>query len=759
MMGAEENNRSGEWGFQKIIQVTDVDGMRIVWVKGQRYMSWQKGDEGSERLAMVQLYELGVGTQRELADAFGVHVNTVSHYVTVYGSDGSEGLLSEPRGPKESWKIAAEVRGKILWIVYREGIREYEGIQKRYEEQWGQRIGVASIRQVLIENGFVQEKVKTDFFEQSDLFKRESCEELALEFRGAEATVPRVVGQRLEVVGGPSRDVEGTKNRSDYGRAERNYLDGLERGMYSAYGGGFLVAPLLERYHFLERTKEVVRLETHEGYRLEQLCLTLFYFDLFDFRSIENFKTAYAEEFGVLIGRGVSPSIYTLRRWMHRVRKLKKGDELIAAFGKEYLKSGLVGWGVLYIDSHFHPYYGIRVITKGWHGVQDKAMKGSYQFLGIDEEFNPLMFLVRPSSDDLLEMIPPMIETVRRWARELGMGGDDLTVIFDREGYSAELFRTLNAMKPKVKFMTWAKYMDRWVGDYKDEEFKERMTVHYEVEKEQEIRYLETKRAMNKYGPIRTLVIEGARKDHRSAIYTNDDVSESSTIIQRMCRRWGQETLNKTFKWDHKMDYHPGYVSEELDEQPMVDNPKRKELKEQKAALLSKLSALRTAFAEKALDATSDEAHWREVKEQNKEVFSEINRLRAQITLLEQEIDKFPKEVRFDEAHGGKELVELDYEKKRFLDCIKMYTYHMEKQMCAQMAPHYDNPKEVYSVLAMILRRGADLKLERGQLRVQLKSFRNAEVGYVARHLCEDLNQMQPRTLDKFRFKLRFEVA
>ena len=748
------------WEFGKTIQVVEVEGIKRVVVKGQPYMSWSVWDEAAERMAIVQLYGWGVVTQEELAGAFRVHVNSVSNYVATFRAEGSEGLRSGLRGPKESWKLVPEVRGKIMWIVCQEGIQEYAAIQERLEKQWNKKVSVESIRQVLMDNGLVEERIKRKPPEPGELWDRGATGELALEW-GANSAEPgsslkQVEDEKQEAVG---LSLEDKGNRSTYAPAERKYLDQLERGVFSAYAGGLLFAPLVERHHFLDLAKEVLPIETHEGYSLEQLCLTLFYFDLFDFRSIENFKTVYPEEFGLLMGRGVSPSIYTLRRFLHRVRELKKGDALIEAFGKEYLRSSLVRWGVLYIDSHFLPYYGMRVITKGWHGVQDKALKGSYQFLGIDEDFNPLLFLLRPSSDDLLEMIPEMIEKARRWARDVGMNGDELTVVFDREGYSAEFFRKLNGMQPKIKFMTWAKYMDRWVGDYKEEQLDKSVTIRYEIQDSEEINYFDTERMMNKYGKIRALVIESGRKNQRSAIYTNDEESDGGRIIQRMCRRWGQETLNKAFKWDHKMDYHPGYVSEELEEQPLVKNPEIKELKRRKAQVVGKLNELRVQFARKAFSATPEDVNWKEVKERNKDLCIDMDSLQTQITLLELEIDKFPKEIRFDEAHDGKELVELDYEKKRFLDCIKVFTYMMEKRMCAHLAPHYDDPKDIYSILAMITRRGADLKLERGQLRVRLKGFRNAEVSYAARHLCEDMNQKQPRTLDKHHFPIRYEVA
>ena len=147
------------------------------------------------------------------------------------------------------------------------------------------------------------------------------------------------------------------------------------------------------------------------------------------------------------------------------------------------------------------------------------------------------------------------------------------------------------------------------------------------------------------------------------------------------------------------------------------------------------------------------------MKEKNQELCVEMASLQAQVTLLDLEIAKFPKEIRFDEAHDGKQLVELDYEKKRFLDCIKVFTYMMEKKMCSILSRYYDDPKDVYVILSMIVRRGGEIKLDGGRLKVRLKGFKNPEVDFTARRLCEELNQMRPRTLDKHQFPIHYEVA
>lgn len=125
--------------------------------------------------------------------------------------------------------------------------------------------------------------------------------------------------------------------------------------------------------------------------------------------------------------------------------------------------------------------------------------------------------------------------------------------------------------------------------------------------------------------------------------------------------------------------------------------------------------------------------------------------------MLEQEIERIPKEIKYEEAHNG---TRLDYEKKRFLDCIKVYAYHMQKKMSKILLNYYDNnKKEIYPALEMIVRRGANVRLEHGKLIVRLKKFKDPEIDYAARHLCEDLNKMHPVTLDRFHLPIYYEVA
>ena len=116
------------WQPEKTIHLVSGEGVTRVFVKGRLYMSWRCGDEECLRLAMVQLHECGLGTEEELAAAFGRHVNSVQRYLAGFAEGGVRGLLSERSGPKGPWKITPELRAKVLWIVLKEGVSKLEAI-------------------------------------------------------------------------------------------------------------------------------------------------------------------------------------------------------------------------------------------------------------------------------------------------------------------------------------------------------------------------------------------------------------------------------------------------------------------------------------------------------------------------------------------------------------------------------------------------------------------------------------------------------
>ena len=759
----------------KAIEVLENGGRVCVLVAGQVYMNWESGDEESQRMAIAQLYECGRGSRAQLAEAFGVHVNSVQNYITSFARDGFRGISSQRRGPRGGWKLTPRRRSKILAVVFQDGVGRVELVQERLRDRWHEEISLPSIRQVLEENGLldVENLDRNDQGEQGELFEFQADRQLDLElglseYTGAWFADDETVGEEQSPVPDSATDaVAVPRKRCRYSSAQCIYFDRLEQGDYNAYAGGLLFAPLLERYEFLPTLKRVIDIPTSEGYSLDELCLTLLYADVFGFRSMEDFKRAYPEEFGVLIGRVQSPSVFTLRRFLHKVRELGKSEVLIDEFAVSYLKHGLAQWGVMYIDGHFLPYHGIYPIKKGWHGVRQIPMKGSYNFLAVDEGFCPWLFLIRSASEDLLQKIPELIEKAKQLGRAAGLSRevvDNLIVLFDREGYSAELYRYFEgkdkgAGKRRATFISWAKYADKWVYDIEEAALDQTVKVFYAIRKPEEIRYVDMMRAMNKYGKIRAIVIQSRKQKRRAAIYTNASAEDldAERVIRLMCRRWGEENQIKELLLKHMINYMPGYVTEDLDEHPWVENPKVKELKKKRVALKGDLRRLKVQLADDILNQSEPQAGT--ISEEGAPIMEKIVVTENEILLLNGQLDDLSSEVRFDEAHDGLKLMTLNYEKKRFLDCIKVFSCNLNEAMCRMLLRYYDRRKEILPALSMIVDRAGEVKLEDGELRVRLRPFRNQEIDYAARRLCEDLNDMAPRTLDRFRIPLRYEVA
>jgi transposase len=778
-LAVEDDNFAG-WTPEKTISVVVGEGNTRVLVKGQAYMSWPSGDEACVRLAIVQLYDCGLGTQEELAEAFGRHVNSVQRYITDFACEGMQGLLSGRSGPKRRWKITPALRAKILLIVLQDGIWKLETIQQRLAEIWREEVSVPSIQQVLEENGLSEPKVRgvEGGGGGGELFDLEPERQLVLNLDSAGGQAVEAIVRSSEPK--PSSDIEAGKAlagdggasardpgyRRNYSLAQRVYLDQLEQGDYNAYAGGLLLTPLVARYDFLATLRRMISIATYEGYSLEELGLTLFYLDVFGFRSMEDFKRAYPEEFGVLVGRAQSPSLFTLRRFLHKVRKLGKGEALNDEFALSYLQSGLARWGVMYIDGHFMPYYGVHPISKGWHGVRQIPMKGSYNFLVVDERFSPWLFLIRSASEDLLQKIPELIEKAKRLGEKAGVSRerlDKLIVLFDREGYSAELYRYLDGHdqgegKRRALFISWAKYADKWVNDFPEAAFNQVARVTFQIQEAEDIAYLETTRSMSKYGKIRAVVIQSGEGKQRAAIYTNGSADEigAPRLVQLICHRWGEENAIKELLHKHLINYTPGYLSEELEEQPQVDNPEVTELKKKRAGLVSELNRWKIELADHVLQQPGEKR--KPPPRSQAEVLENITVAQSAILLTDQQLDQLPREISFAEAHAGERLRQLDHEKKRFLDGIKVFAYNLKAEMCRMLLPHYDRQKELLPALSMIVERAGYVKLEAGRLRVTLRRFKDREIDYAARHLCEDLNRMQPVTLDRFQFPIHYQV-
>ena len=159
-LAMEQDRFSGPAWEQQHIRLMDDKRKKILLVDNHPYMSWSVEDDLTPRFAIAQICELGIGSQEELADVFGITVRSVQNYIHAYRTDGASGLMGKKKGPKGSWKISPQVKSKILYLALNQGVLACEAIKKKLG-QWGEHVSIPRIRQVLVENGINQ---AVDFF-------------------------------------------------------------------------------------------------------------------------------------------------------------------------------------------------------------------------------------------------------------------------------------------------------------------------------------------------------------------------------------------------------------------------------------------------------------------------------------------------------------------------------------------------------------------------------------------------------------------
>ncbi len=75
---------------------------------------------------------------------------------------------------------------------------------------------------------------------------------------------------------------------------------------------------------------------------------------------------------------------------------------------------------------------------------------------------------------------------------------------------------------------------------------------------------------------------------------------------------------------------------------------------------------LKVQLTDKVLETAWDEMNWEQVKKKQIDLLAEIVKGNNEVFFLEQELEKLPLKIPFDQAHSGKRLLKINFEKKRF---------------------------------------------------------------------------------------------
>jgi len=488
-------------------------------------------------------------------------------------------------------------------------------------------------------------------------------------------------------------------------------------------------------------------------YGLPSIFLLLALMALARIGSLEQLRYKAPGEWGELLGLDRIPEVRTLRQKLKLLCQ-QAGQAALwnAALAKQWMTQEQQAEPVFYADGHVRVYHGtLTDLPKHYVARQRLFQRASVDYWINAMNGEPFLCFNQPVDHGLVsalrEDLVPWLETNFPVSAEhqQRMDADSrvprFTVIFDREGYSPDLFEELS--ERRIAVINYHRYPKE---DWAQNEFLEAVVelrggVSVTLKLAERDSLLGRKKV--KVREVRKLA-EGGRQ---IAIVSTHDGPEARRLAALLFARWSQENYFRYMRQHYGLDALVEYGTEAMPDTAYTTNPARRKLEaevKQKRAQLkrnqAKLSgpSLEQPISETAV--TEYQLQQGQLKELIENLQKELDALILQRKQTETHVlvKDLPEEVRF---------TRLRPERKYFLDTIKMISYRAEITMASIVREKLARSDDAHSLLRQIFETEVDLTTDAAQqtLTVRLHHLTQRAHDHVIGHLCEELNATETR--------------
>lgn len=666
-----------------------------------------EGDTSGERIAAVQMMELGLASQTELSAALGYNRSTLFRQHRALKNEGVLGVVDKKRGPQGRHRFSAERRRRVQRLL-----NEGASIRKAAEA-----VGVSEgiVRHALYRGDLER---KSDSSGEANLIGPQTRSRSAAQGEGGVAV---------------SRHGERAMARMGQLSEAAPQFTAVEA---VRYGGAMLALPALLMQGLLDVGEQTYGTLRNGFYGLRSILLVLALMALLRIRTPEQLQGHPPGELGILLGLDRAPEVKTLRRKLWELAGRKKAAVFSRRLAERWVDESTDQVGLLYIDGHVRPYHGTKHrLPKAFVSRRRLCMPATTDFWVNQQDSQPLFVVTAEANDDLIAILR---ERILVEIRSLVGTDRPVTLVFDREGWSPKFFRELFKQNFPVISYRKGKY-----AEWPIEEFNKITGT------------IDGRKVSYKLAERRVEVIEGFQmreirrlcdSGHQTAILTTRDDLKAEVAAYRMFERWTQENFFRYMRQHFSLDALVSYAVEPADEHRMVLNPQRKELAKQKAsnaAMIKELTASRGRNALREAGVVTSKGSGKEKRLDNDEIDKRLDDLRAENKYLREKDQTLPKRVPIKDLMDPADIVKLAPEAKHLTDTIKMIVYRAETVLVRALEPHYARTdEEGRALLREIFTSAADIipQPDQDQLLVRLHSLSNARSNRALASLCELLN-------------------
>jgi hypothetical protein len=312
------------------------------------------------------------------------------------------------------------------------------------------------------------------------------------------------------------------------------------------------------------------------------------------------------------------------------------------------------------------------------------------------------------------------------------------TVVFDREGYSPDLFEALEPRR--IAVLSYHRYPGE---DWLATEFQAQ-TVTLANGEIVEMQLAERGTRLPKGLWIREVRKLTATGEPISLVSTHWRL-EAGALAAALFARWTQENFFRYMRQHYAMDRLVEYGAEDISDTEVAVNPAWQKLNREVRKQHETIKKARAQFAAASLtEPVSDAAITRFAATQGQQQETIEDRQR-QLEELKKKRKATPHHIPVKDLPEVERFNRLLPERKHFIDTIKMISYRAETSMVAILREKMARADDARTLMRQIYDTECDLipDLQARTLTVQLHHLTQAAHDQILRHLCDQLNETE----------------
>jgi transposase-like protein len=682
----------------------------------------EEQDVRSFRMFTSQMIAGGTVKPKEIVKTFGVPMITVKRYVKLYRDHGSKGFYEA--NPRHS--SASVLKGPVL-----EQAQQLLDEGRSVPEVAAELNVLTNTLHKAIRAGRLRgpQKKAGAATEVTNKSERSQTDSQAPMGNGATRSLERVAAAMGELESAPIE---------------------FQATCDVAQGGVLLALPALLATGLLRYTPEFYQLP--KGfYGIESIFLLLGLMALARIRSLEQLRYQAPGEWGKLLGLDRIPEVRTLRAKLKLLcQDMGLAMRWNAALAQEWIARQNATELYFYCDGHVRVYHGdqtalprhyvarerlcLRATTDYWINAMD-----GQPFLYVNKEVDPGLIATLKG-----DVIPWLEANVAKTPEQEQRLAEDprahwFTMVFDREGYSPELFEQMR--KKRIAILSYHKFPG---DDWRSEEFAtysvtlaggETVTMQLAERGSQ----LSNKLWLRE---IRKLTDTG----HQTSILTTNFQAPMTTLAVSLFARWSQENFFRYMREHFGLDRLIEYGTELIPDAISVVNPAWRKLDSLIRSKAGQLFRLAARFGALVLSEDPSESQVLGFQHRKGHLREETQALQLEIDNLKQLRKKTEHHIPVNSLPEEDQFTRLCTERKHFIDTLKMIAYRAESSMASLLREHMARGgDDARALLRQIFQTEADLTpdLAANTLTVSLHHLTQAAHDQAIEQLLADLNATQ----------------